>query len=293
MMPALTKKLRRKIINLLTPHLTTIPAQQTLVDDALFDAPNLRTKIHYSANARHFTSHLVGECDNYGEIEPGEPALVAVLEAFRDYVGVQQNETIDEIMVALQAQPPPEPGIIDDIPVAHVPAPVSHQWTQRDFRAAYDEAEVALENQDYIAATRTLQNAMTHNPSERMQRRMAKLLTRVRRNDEYDYLSEKLSTGRRINDWCDDFAEFQQEFPDYDPDDLAALCPKSIYDILPAPFAWIDIPAVQGIKLPTDEDKNPSPVDIPAYNISKYTVTNAQFAAFIEAGGYRNDAWWT
>jgi formylglycine-generating enzyme required for sulfatase activity len=45
-------------------------------------------------------------------------------------------------------------------------------------------------------------------------------------------------------------------------------------DILPAPFDWITIQQKE-------------------YRIAKYPVTNAQFAQFVEAGGYQNRAWWT
>lgn len=43
---------------------------------------------------------------------------------------------------------------------------------------------------------------------------------------------------------------------------------------LPAPFAWIDIPGK-------------------SYRIAKYPTTNAQFAPFVEAGGYDQRQWWT
>jgi formylglycine-generating enzyme required for sulfatase activity len=49
--------------------------------------------------------------------------------------------------------------------------------------------------------------------------------------------------------------------------------PRSI-DLLPAPFAWVEIPKK-------------------GYSIAKYPVTNAQFAKFIEAGGYGERKWWT
>jgi formylglycine-generating enzyme required for sulfatase activity len=49
--------------------------------------------------------------------------------------------------------------------------------------------------------------------------------------------------------------------------------PRSI-DLLPTPFAWIEIPNK-------------------GYSIAKYPVTNAQFAKFIEAGGYSERKWWT
>lgn len=49
-------------------------------------------------------------------------------------------------------------------------------------------------------------------------------------------------------------------------------------NMLPLPFDWVEIPASAGL---------------PAYHISKYPVTNAQFAQFIDAGGYHQPRWWT
>jgi formylglycine-generating enzyme required for sulfatase activity len=69
-------------------------------------------------------------------------------------------------------------------------------------------------------------------------------------------------------------------------------------DILPPPFAWIEIPAGQVKLVPDDIDKKKGYLqentifDIPAFDISKYPITNAQFAKFIEAGGYREKKWW-
>lgn len=44
--------------------------------------------------------------------------------------------------------------------------------------------------------------------------------------------------------------------------------------ILPAPFAWVDIPGRD-------------------YRIARYPITNAQYANFIEVGGYDQSQWWT
>jgi hypothetical protein len=52
--------------------------------------------------------------------------------------------------------------------------------------------------------------------------------------------------------------------------------------ILPAPFAWIDIPGTLGKKW----------TGAP-YKIAKYPVTNAQFRLFVDAKGYTERRWWT
>ncbi|MCC6615369.1 MAG: SUMF1/EgtB/PvdO family nonheme iron enzyme [Anaerolineae bacterium] len=57
---------------------------------------------------------------------------------------------------------------------------------------------------------------------------------------------------------------------------------KRSLDLLPAPFAWIDIPGTSGKKW------NDAP-----YKIAKYPVTNVQFRLFVETGGYRERKWWT
>lgn len=68
---------------------------------------------------------------------------------------------------------------------------------------------------------------------------------------------------------------FLKIYPDFgDPEKkLEAFLPPS-QRLMPQPFAWVDI-----------ESKD--------YSISKYPVTNAQFACFIEAGGYQKARWWT
>jgi len=105
---------------------------------------------------------------------------------------------------------------------------------------------------------------------------------------------------------------FWQTYPDYDPDELGVKFkpapppppkPKilSVTDILPAPFAWVEIPAGK-VKLVNtwDKDENnylkknqPREFDVPAFSIAKYPVTNGQFQVFADApDGYVNPAWW-
>ncbi|MGB1288507.1 MAG: SUMF1/EgtB/PvdO family nonheme iron enzyme [Aggregatilineales bacterium] len=288
-MPILDRKLRRAIIELLKPHLTTISAQQTLVDDALFDAPNLRAMIDYNANANQFTSHLVSKCDKYGEVEPGIHALVAILEELRSYVGVGQNQQIDALIADIKKRsktntPPPEKPEI-------TPPPKPVKWKRSQFVAALDKAKTAIEAEKFQEAIDLLQKALTYKPDARMTRRLEKTLQVAERNykeaqkqheaiEDYTLISRMLK-GRIDQDfWCEEFHDFHQEFPDFDPDNLAAICgTESIPDsdsteYITGLIDWIDIPG-----------KN--------YSIGKYPVTNAQYANFVEAGGYQEKRWWT
>jgi len=67
-------------------------------------------------------------------------------------------------------------------------------------------------------------------------------------------------------------------------------------DILPGPFAWIEIPRGKTVLVYWNwESKSEvrEVVEVEPFAIAKYPVTNAQFAKFIEAGGYRERKWWT
>ncbi len=85
---------------------------------------------------------------------------------------------------------------------------------------------------------------------------------------------------------------FRQQYPGYDPDNLWEQFAPWAVEMLPSPFDWIEIPGGNGILKTRDKDVT---LEIPAdtYWMAKYPVTNAQFAKFIEAGGYKTEKWWT
>lgn len=56
--------------------------------------------------------------------------------------------------------------------------------------------------------------------------------------------------------------------------DARSSARSQVADLLPAPFAWITIPGS-------------------SYSIAQYPITNAQFAPFVQAGGYHSRKWWT
>lgn len=66
---------------------------------------------------------------------------------------------------------------------------------------------------------------------------------------------------------------------------------SKVPEILPAPFAWVEIPGGHGMM----KMLGGTTLEIPSktYWMSKYPITNAQYAKFMEAGGYTQEKWWT
>lgn len=62
--------------------------------------------------------------------------------------------------------------------------------------------------------------------------------------------------------------------------------------LMPPPFAWVEIPGGSGT-MQTMRQKEPLQIPTKSYLITKYPVTNAQYAKFIEADGYEREGWWT
>ena len=76
---------------------------------------------------------------------------------------------------------------------------------------------------------------------------------------------------------------------------LSPLYRAKIEALLPDPFEWVEIPGGK-VTLEDESDKNGTKggvYDVPAFTISKYPITNAQFQMFVKAPmGYDNAAWW-
>src|SRR5690606_28831543 len=64
--------------------------------------------------------------------------------------------------------------------------------------------------------------------------------------------------------------------------------------------AWVDVPpgrAMLGVNrgdvpFSWDNERNAHTVDVPAFRMQQHDVSNAEYLAFVEAGGYRDARWW-
>ncbi|QPC83608.1 SUMF1/EgtB/PvdO family nonheme iron enzyme [Phototrophicus methaneseepsis] len=185
---------------------------------------------------------------------------------------------------------------------------------------ALGQAADAMEAENFDNAVFVIKHALEKKPSGRMERILRTLLTEADTAlEQQAYLREAAREYAPILELvqrpatrvlgCEEFAEFQQDFPDYDPDNVAATCASFVQEtpsvsshsistqptslsLMPALFKWNEIPGGRGT-MKTDESGVTLTIPTERYWISKYPITNAQFAKFIEAEGYRTERWWT
>jgi formylglycine-generating enzyme required for sulfatase activity len=71
-----------------------------------------------------------------------------------------------------------------------------------------------------------------------------------------------------------------------------------VRQIIGGPFDWCDIPVGKVTLIPNEYDKKDSYlkantiIEVPAFRMAKYPLTNGQFAKFMAAGGYDDPQWW-
>src|SRR5262245_21755289 len=94
------KDLFDQIVTLLLPEMDDAGARKSLVESALFGSPILR-KIQWDGASDTFTIPLVRQLDDFGQITPGKPAIVALLEAVKGQVGLERQTEIDRLVVGL------------------------------------------------------------------------------------------------------------------------------------------------------------------------------------------------
>lgn len=189
-----------------------------------------------------------------------------------------------------------------DLAIARSPLNANDRRRQQLTRMLL-HAETALGKNDYYRAEMLLNKVIHEDPNGISGAAAQSLLKEViherTRAEAYTQVKMFIKQAPRTAKTTWDI--FVKAYPNYDPDGLyqyfvdTPAPPKPTKprneQILPPPFEWIKIPAGRGT-MKTDESTT---LEIPTqtYWISKYTVTNAQFAKFIEAGGYKTQKWWT
>lgn len=130
---------------------------------------------------------------------------------------------------------------------------------------------------------------------------------------EYDQIVHLVKFDRTHKLGCEAFEAFRKQYPDYDPENLQSLCSTDTIVITPAAtpapeplpavpklpefklplLEWCDIPDGKVVIEAVNEGEGKQTVDVPAYKISRYPITNEQYRIFLDDSlGYSNKKWW-
>lgn len=164
-----------------------------------------------------------------------------------------------------------------------------------DPTTAIPEAAEALDQGDFDRAVFLLRQAQAHGYEPRFINLAAMLeeaeaalnyQTYIREIErEYDNIVALVQQKRTYRLGCEAFIQFHANVPDYDPENLAAICLQTLPEI-----DWCDIPTG---KVLVEQNGRKAPQTVEAFRISKYPVTNAQYRVFLDApDGYEDDRWW-
>lgn len=127
---------------------------------------------------------------------------------------------------------------------------------------------------------------------------------------EYEQIVDLVKLDRTHRLGCEAFQAFKKHYPDYDPENLTDLCsavatPAASIVILPDKpktpefrlplLEWCEIPAgTLDLHLRGQNGRpHAKSVEVQAFKISRYPVTNAQYRVFLDDPmGYANKKWW-
>lgn len=133
---------------------------------------------------------------------------------------------------------------------------------------------------------------------EEAERYLKSQMEHVERERNYKHIVELIRTPITEKIGWEAFANFRAQYPDYDPENLSK---DSKGRILPKPSGGFTLPLLEWCSVPEGKADISDPqkkgrkqtVTVPAFSMSKYLVTNAQFQMFIDdPKGYHNRAWW-
>jgi hypothetical protein len=105
----MTKELFEQIVAALLPEMEETDARKALVESALYGSFVLH-KIEWQGAAYPFTVNLINELINFGEAQPGQPAVTVLLTQLKAQVGLDRQEKLAALLAALSQPPAPKPA---------------------------------------------------------------------------------------------------------------------------------------------------------------------------------------
>jgi tetratricopeptide (TPR) repeat protein len=100
-MPKLSSEIVGEIAELLNPVAMSELERQALLVEAFGAGHPLTVAVTYGASPQTFSTNLITRLNTYGEVEPGKPALIALLEKLKLRVGYDVQQRIDGVIASL------------------------------------------------------------------------------------------------------------------------------------------------------------------------------------------------
>ncbi|MCT7953140.1 XRE family transcriptional regulator [Ancylothrix sp. C2] len=100
---AISNDIIQKLLPLLRPHMEDKKERRGYLNRALLNAAVLN-RLDWDMPVDNFITDMVKKLHDFGEITSGKPALCALLIEIRQYVGVDKQGRIDELIVEVQTQ---------------------------------------------------------------------------------------------------------------------------------------------------------------------------------------------
>ena len=121
-MPGLDYITQREVVNLLVPLLGSEEERRALLSLALGLHCPVLAQLDFKGATEIFILRLIEKLEAFGEIEPGKPALWALLETVQERVGVDRQMRIDALRPLLNPPSSPRSPVPGSAPPA-VPPP--------------------------------------------------------------------------------------------------------------------------------------------------------------------------
>jgi hypothetical protein len=119
-------KLFNDIVQFLTEHLGKDDDRRARVERALYGCRVLE-QINWGGTTSTFAVNLVTTLVNFGECEPGTPALITLLESLKSQVGGNKQEAINRLIAEITAEKPQQIPTRPVIAASEPPPPVPQQ----------------------------------------------------------------------------------------------------------------------------------------------------------------------
>ena len=237
----------------------------------------------------------------------------AAVKKLADFIPIAAASPVSDYTPALET-PPKSPSTITVTPLTADPATDLQRAIDLLNADRFDEALPILEKLDAEKYRPRVVTPMLAQVRQEVQAAAERAHRHAACQENYDEIALLARTTRTVEQARKEWAQFTNDYPDWQAvlgSDTEGLAEK-LKPLAPPPKPRFTLPLLEWINIPAgsvgletgwdgsgnyDYAKNYSQkllgtYTVASFAIAKYPVTNAQFQAFVEDGGYREDRYW-